>query len=446
MLMEYRFRGVNPQGRAIQGTVNVHSFKEAKDYIARLVQRYNLNIQAMERKRYFAYTVFLPGHKPIRKYQSAYTKEEVAAVLTKLGYNDFKIRPVLLDLRFRPGLQDVLMFVQLSTNMLKDKMSFGKVLEMLAEEQSNRMLRETLIQIESQLRSGGEGCAVFNHHAEVFGKFPAYMLGLATRSGNMAEVFEATGKFMQRSADIRKNIRKALISPMMAVLATIFALGYYVKEIFPATAELFLSYNMPLPSMTKSTLELSHWLDRFGLVLVGGLLLMIFIFWRWISTPMGREWFDRAITRLPVVGNLIHKSAIEMYFCVFATIYSGAGDNIEIIRISSEACRNTWIEKQIKTVTIPKMLKEGEAFVPAMEASGVFTRMAITRLRTGHESGNVLQAAQQIAKFYEAETTYKLNNLIEYMQTVVALFISIAITLLTVISAEISTISPPTGF
>jgi len=233
---------------------------------------------------------------------------------------------------------------------------------------------------------------------------------------------------------------------MMAVLATIFALGYYVKEIFPATAELFLSYNMPLPSMTKSTLELSHWLDRFGLVLVGGLLLMIFIFWRWISTPMGREWFDRAITRLPVVGNLIHKSAIEMYFCVFATIYSGAGDNIEIIRISSEACRNTWIEKQIKTVTIPKMLKEGEAFVPAMEASGVFTRMAITRLRTGHESGNVLQAAQQIAKFYEAETTYKLNNLIEYMQTVVALFISIAITLLTVISAEISTISPPTGF
>lgn len=446
MLMEYRFRGVNPQGRAVQGTINVHSIREAKEYIARLVQRYNLDIQAMERKRNFVYTVYLPGHKPIRKYQSAYSREEVAAVLTKLGYSDYKISPVLFDLRFRPGMQDVLLFIQLSTNMLKDKMSFGKVLEMLVDEQSNRMLRETLIQIESQLRSGGEGSAVFNHHADVFGKFPAYMLGLATRSGNMAEVFEATGKFMQRDAEIRKNIKKALISPMMAVLATIAAVGYYVKEIFPSTAELFLSYNMPLPSMTKSTLQLSHWLDRYGLFLLGGMVLGIVMFWRYIKTPAGREWFDRAITGLPIVGHLIHKSAIEMYFCVFATIYTGAGDNIEIIRISAEACRNKWIERQIKTVTIPKMLKEGEAFVPAMEASGVFTKMAITRLRTGQESGNVLQAAQQISRFYESETTYKLGNLIEYMQTIVALFIAIAISLLTMISAEIATISPPTGF
>lgn len=446
MLMEYRFRGINPQGRSVQGTINVHSFKEAKEYVARLVARYNLDIQAMERKRYFAYTVYLPGHKPIRKYQYAYTREEVAAVLSKLGYTEYKITPVLFDLRFKPGRQDVLLFIQLAANMLKDKMNFGKVLEMLAEEQSNRMMRETLVQIESQLRSGGEGSAVFNHHADVFGRFPAYMLGLATRSGNMAEVFEATAKFMQRSAEIRKNIKKALLSPMMAVLATIAAVGYYVQEIFPSTAELFLSYNMPLPSMTKSTLELSHWLERYGLWLAGGIALLILLFWRWICTPRGREWFDYAITRLPIVGHLIHKSSIEMYFCVFATIYTGSGDNIEIIRIASEACRNTWIEKQIKTVTIPRMLREGESFVPAMEASGVFTRMAITRLRTGHESGNVLQAAQQIAKFYEAETTYKLGNMIEFMQTIVALFIAIVISLLTVISAEIATISPPTGF
>ena len=84
--------------------------------------------------------------------------------------------------------------------------------------------------------------------------------------------------------------------------------------------------------------------------------------------------------------------------------------------------------------------------MPAMEASGVFTKTVITRLKTGQETGNILQAAQQIAIFYEAETTYKMNSLIEYIQTLVALFISVVISLLTVISAEIATISPPTGF
>ncbi|HPS40207.1 MAG TPA: type II secretion system F family protein, partial [Candidatus Cloacimonadota bacterium] len=95
--------------------------------------------------------------------------------------------------------------------------------------------------------------------------------------------------------------------------------------------------------------------------------------------------------------------------------------------------------------TIPMMLREGEAFVPAMEAAGIFTKTTLTRLRTGQETGNILQAAQQIATYYEAETTYKMNTMIEYIQTIVALFISIVITLLTVVSAEIATISPPTA-
>jgi type IV pilus assembly protein PilC len=101
------------------------------------------------------------------------------------------------------------------------------------------------------------------------------------------------------------------------------------------------------------------------------------------------------------------------------------------------------MEKQIKQVTIPLMLKEGEGFCPAMEASGVFTKTALTRLKTGSETGNILQAAQQIASYYEAETTYKMNAMIEYIQTFVGLFIAIVISWLTVVSAEIATVSPP---
>jgi type IV pilus assembly protein PilC len=36
-----------------------------------------------------------------------------------------------------------------------------------------------------------------------------------------------------------------------------------------------------------------------------------------------------------------------------------------------------------------------------------------------------------------------MNNLIEYIQTIVGLIIAVAITFLTVVSAEIATISPP---
>ncbi|HNQ43773.1 MAG TPA: type II secretion system F family protein, partial [Candidatus Cloacimonadota bacterium] len=259
-----------------------------------------------------------------------------------------------------------------------------------------------------------------------------------------ADVFEATSKFIERDIEIRKNIKKALISPMFAVLATVGAVMYYVVDIFPATAEMFLKYNMPLPPLTKSTLDLSDWLAVYWWVIALAVVVPVVVIWRWWSTPKGKIWKDKRIVKLPIIGHLIHKSSIEIYFRVFGTIYAGAGDNIETIRTAAEACRNAWMEERIKHVTIPLMLQEGEAFVPAMEAAGIFTRTSLTRLRTGQETGNILQAAQQIATYYEAETTYKMNNLIEYIETIVGLFIAVAITFLTVVSAEIATISPPT--
>jgi type IV pilus assembly protein PilC len=444
MIKEVRFKGVGPQGKLVQGTFTVSSRKEVKEQLERLKQRYQVRIQTVEYKRDFLYKVKMPIGKPYTGRQSAFSKDEVAQALQRMGHKDFTINPVLFDIKIRPSSQDVMMFIKLSTNMLKDKMSFGKILGMLAEEQPNRMMREALVQIENQLKQGVEGREVFMRYTDIFGRFPAFMLGLATRSGNMTEIFEATNKFIERDNEIKKNIRKTLISPMFAVVATIGAVVYYVVDIFPATAQLFIKYNMPLPPMTKATLQMSDWLGNYWFILLAVMVIPAIIIWRWWETPKGRVWRDKHIINLPIIGSLIHKSSIEIYFRVFGTIYSGAGDNIETIKTAAEACRNSYMEKQIKTITIPLMLREGEGFVPAMEASGVFTKTSITRLKTGSETGNILQAAQQIATYYEAETTYKMNALIEYIQSFVGIFIAIAITMLTIVSAEIATVSPPT--
>ncbi len=443
MIKEIRFKGISPQGKLVQGMFAASTNKEIKQHLHKLTERYKIRLQSTEYKKDFNYKVKLPMNKTFTGKQSAFSKEEVAQALQRMGHNDFTITPVLFDIKMKPSANDVMMFIKLSTNMLKDKMSFGKILSMLAEEQTNRSMRDALIQIENQLKQGAEGKDVFMRFSDIFGKFPAFMLGLATKSGNMTEIFEATNKFIERDMEIKKNVKKAVISPMFAVLATVGAVIYYIVKIFPSTAELFIKYDMPLPPMTAQTLKMSDWLGGNWYYLVAIVVIPTVAIWRWWKTDSGKVWKDKNMVKLPMIGHLIHKSSIEIFFRVFGTIYSGAGDNIEIIRTASEACRNSWMEKQIKQVTIPLMLKEGEGFCPAMEASGVFTRTALTRLKTGSETGNILQAAQQIASYYEAETTYKMNAMIEYIQTFVGLFIAIVISWLTVVSAEIATVSPP---
>ena len=444
MLEEYRYQGITPAGKGVQGIVLARNMKTAKKLVEDVASKHKISINSILKKRVFLYYVKLPNGKKVKGRQAAFTKGEVARALTNIGYKNARIEPTLIDIKMKPPYSSILMFVNLSSFLLKEKMSYDKILRMLADEEANLTLKETLKKIESELKKGKEGTEVFARYEDIFGKFPAYMMGLATKSGNMAEVYDATAKFMEREAEFKKSLRQALMDPAFMVIAMTAAVLYYIIVIFPETATMFVKFGIDLPPMTATTLDLSDYFAAnwwwMALLLVIPVVVMV----AWWRTPKGMVWRDHTMIKLPILGHLLHKQSIEIFFRVFAAIYSGAENNIETLTASAEACRNKFIEKGIKEVTIPLMLKEGMQLVPALEKADVFNQSTLSRLKTGTESGNILQSAQQISLFYEKETTYKMQNIIQSIQTLVGGFIAVVITLLTVVSSEIATISPPT--
>ncbi|MFC1898062.1 type II secretion system F family protein [Candidatus Cloacimonadota bacterium] len=444
MLNEYRYQGIARSGKGVQGFVSANSKSAAKKIIAEIALKHNIKINTIIKKKVFLYKVKLPSGKKIKGRQSAYTKGEVARALGTIGFKDAFIEPTIIDIKLKPPFNNILMFVNLSSFLLKEKMSYDKILRMLADEETNLTLKETLKSIEGDLKKGKEGTEVFARYADVFGKFPAYMLGLATKSGNMSDVYDATAKFMEREAEYRKSLKQALMQPAMMVVMMTIAVLYYVIKIFPETALMFVKFGIDLPPLTAATLDIS---DYFGanwwwMALLNAIPIIVIALW-W-QTPKGAVWRDRFLIRLPMIGHLLHKGSIEIFFRVFAAIYAGAENNIETLSASAEACRNKYIEKGVKEITIPLMLKDGMSLVPALNKANVFNQSTLSRLKTGTESGNILQSAKQISTFYEKETSYKMENLIQSIQTIVGMFIAIVITMLTIISSEIAMISPST--
>jgi len=335
LLKEFRYQCVSPNGKKVQGTVLAGTPKKAKTLIQKVAERHRLEIKKIEKKRNFLYTVKDAKGKKKNGRQSAYNKEEVALALNKMGYLNPKIQPVLLDFQMKPPFDTVMMFIQLSSFLLKEKLSYDKILRMLAEEESNPTLKETLKKIESDLKKGKDGTEVFARYADVFGKFPAYMLGLATKSGNMSEVYEATAKFMERSMEYRKSLKKAFMSPLFTIIAMTGAVIYYIISIFPSTAKMFLKFGMEIPPLTAATLKLSDFLGAnwwWMFLMTAGPVVALMVWW---ATPQGRVIRDRLLIKIPVIGPLLHKSSIEIFFRVFAAIYSGSENNIETLRASA---------------------------------------------------------------------------------------------------------------
>jgi type IV pilus assembly protein PilC len=321
---------------------------------------------------------------------------------------------------------------------------FNEVILLLSNDVNNKTLREVLKDVNNDLKSGKESEKVFMKYERIFGKFTSKMLGLATKSGNMTEMYESTAKFLERQLEFKKQMKSAMMMPMITLILLFLAVIFYVAYIFPETAKMFLKYGIELPPMTAATLEFSDWLlaniHWFVLLFIG----MVVGFIAWLKNPKGRMQYDKFSLRIPVMGELMQKTAIEVFCRVFYSMYTGSGENIDVIRTAAESTGNKYFEEQIKTVTIPMMVQKGQGLHESMEASGVFTKTALSRFHAGAETGTVRETALQLANYYERETVYKLKSIIDFVQLWVAMLIMIVMTALTIVSSETSVVKPKT--
>ena len=443
-MVELRFSADRANGQTISGSLTASSAREGKKKIYRLSDKNQLTIKFIEVKSTYLYKVRKGTDKPVRGEQKAFNKKEVADALTKLGYTILSVNKKLLDIHFNPPQPEIVSFVKISAELLEQKLPYSEILTLLIGDTANRTLKETLKEINNELKKGADSEATFLKYQPVFGKFTAYMLGLASKSGNMVEIYKATAKFLERRMEFKKSLRSALITPAITVFVLLLACLFYVGYIFPETAKLFVKFGVPLPPMTAFTLKISDFLTDNSLIVTLAVLIPPIALWRYIKTKKGAYIFDKYIIKMPVIGSLIHKTLIEVYCRVFYTLYSGSAESIEPIRIAAEATGNSYFEDRIKNIAIPLMIKKGTGITDAFETTGVFTDTALSRLHSGEETGTIKNTSLQIANYYEAETVYKLKNVIELIQVFIAMIIMVVMILLTLVSAETATIRPKT--
>jgi type IV pilus assembly protein PilC len=440
---EFRFTGNTANGQPVQGTVFAPNRRTAQKKVTSLADQHRFQLRQLEERMIFKYKVRHPSGKTVAGEQKAYNADELRQALDRMGVEVLQVQKQLLSFNRKPPTGDVIMFVRLAANLLNEKMPFNEVLNLLVADISSSSLKQVLRDINADLKGGMEAKAAFMKHQEKLGKFTAYMLGVASQSGNMAEIYEATARFMERKDEFRKSVKSSLIMPAVTVFAAFAVLIWYVWYIVPQTAGLFQNFEgIELPPLTTFSIAASEWLDRNMTYLIVGFLAAVGAAIAFLRSPKGRFMSHQYMIRIPVIGSLLHKLNIEVFCRTFAILYSGSGENIEVIKVAAEASGNSYMEHRVKTITIPMMVAQGADLVKAMDASGVFTPMTLARFRTGAETGAVRKSAQQMADYYEKETTLKLKTAVETIQTIVALFIGLLVAFLTVLSAETALIRP----
>jgi len=441
-MAEFRYNGINASRQRIVGYIKAKTKKEAKSKVQLLSFQHAFSVINIQMKSLFSYTVQKKDGTTLKGTQEAFSKEEVELALRKLGFYSVKVQRLILNFKFKPPQADVISFIRLSADLLREKLQFDEILSLLEKDVSNAAMRRVIKEIHNDLKDGKDGEEVFKNQQASLGKFAAKMLGVASKSGNMAEVYDNTAKFLERNFEFKKSLKSALLMPIITLVVLLLACIFYIGYIFPKTAELFAKFGAQLPPMTRASLDLSHFLQNNIFVILIAMTLPFIIFFRFAASTKGQIIIGKYINKLPIIGSLLHKMSIEIFCRVFHSMYSGSGENIEVIKTAAEACRNKYMEKQIKEISIPLMIQEGKSFIEALDKAEVFTENALTRLNTGAESGTLKKTSIQVANYYERETSYRMKSIVDWIQVYVAFIIMIVMTALTIVSSETAVMQP----
>ncbi len=444
---EFRVEGLSAAGKPVQGIIEAENARSAKSKADQMAAQRKFKLLRVLPRATFLYKVQRGAEKPVMGEQKAFTREEVQEALSKMGFRVISVKKKSFDMKVKPPTSEIVTFVRVSADLIRQKLPYNEILQLMVNDIANKTLRDAIKEINNELKQGKDSEKVFIKQEAVLGRFTAHMLGLASKSGNMAEIYDSTAKFLERRAEFKKNLKSALIMPIVTLIALFGACVYYIGFIFPSMAEVFvrLKVDMRQFPMTYASLQMSYFLQEYYVVLLLAALIPTLFAVRFFTTDRGRFVRDKYIWKVPIIGSLLHKTSIEIFCRVFYALYSGAGENIDVIKMAAEACGNKFMEHQVKTVAIPMMVEKGAGITEAFEASGVFTKTAISRFHSGAETGTVKHTALQLAEYYEKETTYKMRNAIDFIQLWISLIIMVVLTLLTLVSSETATFHPSTA-
>jgi type IV pilus assembly protein PilC len=160
------------------------------------------------------------------------------------------------------------------------------------------------------------------------------------------------------------------------------------------------------------------WWWLLALILVGSIFSYLAVLKR--SAKM-REWVDRMMLKIPVVGNILHQSAIARFARTLALTFKAGVPLVEALDICSGATGSIVYDKAIKRIRDDVAV--GYSLNMAMNQVGIFPHMVTQMTAIGEEAGALDTMLFKVAEFYEQEV----NNAVDALASLLEPFIMVII-------------------
>lgn len=345
------------------------------------------------------------------------------AQLRKQGINASKVYKKRADLlgsikKKKVTPMDVAIFTRQLATMMKAGVPLVQSFEIVADGLDNPTMKDVVLGIKAEVEGGNSLASALKKYPLYFDDLFCSLVHSGEQSGALEGMLDRVAQYKEKSELLKMKIKKAMKYPATVVFVAIIVTVILLLKVVPVFQELFQGFGAELPAFTQFVIDLSKGLQEKWFIYLVVVMVMVFSFLEAKKRSEAfRNWMDRTVLKLPIVGDLAYKSTVARYCRTLATTFAAGVPLIDALVSCAGAAGNVVYRDAI--MRIRDDVATGQQLGFAMRQTGIFPSMALQMVSIGEESGALDSMLDKVATHFENEVDNAVDGLTAMMEPLI---------------------------
>ena len=355
------------------------------------------------------------------------SREEVVAQLRRQRLSVVKVDQDAKKKKPRGGvkMRDIVIFTRQFSTMINAGLPLVQALDILAKQTENKTLAEVTRAVVFDVESGHTVADALGKHPHAFSDLYVNMVAAGEAGGILDTILMRLATFMEKNDALIRKVKGAMIYPGVIMSVAVIAITVLLIFVIPVFEEMFGAVDLALPLPTRVVIGMSKFLTSYWYAVGGAIAGAAILLKRYYSTSNGKLVIDRFMLRVPVLGDVLRKSAVSRFTRTLGTLISSGVSILDGLEITAKTAGNRVIQDAI--MQSRASIAGGDTIAAPLQKSAVFPPMVISMIAVGEQTGGLDEMLSKIADFYDEEVDAAVSSLLSLLEPIMIVFLGVVV-------------------
>lgn len=304
-------------------------------------------------------------------------------------------------MRTRISASDLALLTRQLATLVESALPIEEALLAVAEQCEKPRQKSMMMAVRSKVVEGHGLAVAMSEFPSVFDELYRAMVAAGEKSGHLDTVLNRLADYTERRQQTRSQIVQAMIYPSLMLFFAVAIVMLLLTVVVPKIVGQFDHMGQELPTITKVLIAVSNWLQDYGLVLIGLIMVLIVVFQRLLQQPAMKLKYHKWLLKVPMIGKVSRGLNTARFARTLSILTASAVPLLEAMRISSDVLENQHIKNQVSDAAVN--VKEGSSLRAALDNTRMFPPMMMHMIASGEKSGELQQMLARAADNQDRE-------------------------------------------